>query len=177
MMIKIRSIYDLKTFKAFQKYSLFKIFILGYICALLFIGVGIWFAFVSRSSYIVYLLSGILLPVLLHVFYRMMEMNALNKNRYLRDTTIQLFSFDEEGFELEQISNYDVFKERYTYNNVLSVVKYKRYYFIYINRVQAFVINNLDYMLGNENELDELFLKLMKKRFIVKKNSKKKPSL
>jgi hypothetical protein len=173
-MITIRSIYDLKTFRAFQRYNLKKIFILAYICALAFIGVGIWFAFTSRSSYIVYLISGILLPVLINVFYKTMELETINRNIYLRDTTIQIFNFNEEGFELEQISKVDTFKDKYTYKDILSIIKYKKYYFIYINRSQAFVINNLDYVVGNEQELDELFKKVKGERFIVKRNSKKR---
>lgn len=172
-MITIRSIYDFKSFKVFQRYSLQRIFILGYVCGISLIGIGIWFAFESKSSYIVYLLSGILLPLILHVSYKMLEMENINKNILLRDTTAQIFTFDEEGFSLEQISRQGTFKERYLYNEILSVIKYKRYYFIYVNRVQAFVVNNNDYLLGSEEELDKLLKKVKQEKFVIKRNSKR----
>ena len=169
----IKSVYDFKAFKTFQKYSLKNLFILIYLCSLAFIGVGIWFAFASRKSYYAYLFIGILLPIVSHVFYRIMENNLINNNIYLRDTTIQVFTFNEEGFEMEQISKINTFIDKYLYKDIYSIVKYKRYYFIYINRVQAFVIHNEDYVSGSEEELDELFKKIFDKRFIVKRNSKK----
>ena len=172
-MITIRSIYDFKSFKVFQRYSSQRIFILGYVCGISLIGIGIWFAFESKSSYIVYLLSGILLPLILHVSYKMLEMENINKNILLRDTTAQIFTFDEEGFSLEQISRQGTFKERYLYDDILSVIKYKRYYFIYVNRVQAFVVNNNDYLLGSEEELDKLFKKVKQDKFVIKRNSKR----
>ncbi len=172
-MITIHSIYDYKSFKVFQRYSLQKIFILSYICALALVGIGVWFAFDSRSSYIVYILSGILLPFVLHISYKLLELENINKNVLLRDTTAQIFTFDQEGFTLEQIAKQGTFKEKYVYDDILSIVKYKRYYFIYINRVQAFVVVNDNYLLGNEEELDELFKTIKKDKFIVKRNSGK----
>ena len=172
-MIKLRSVYDLKIFRAFQRYTLNKIFVLGYLCGLTLLGVGVWFAF-SERSYIVYLLSGVLLPLMLHIFYKFMETDALNKNKYLRDTTMQIFTFDNEEILLEQISKYDSFKDKYRYSDIISIIKYKEYYFLYVNRSQAFIIKNEDYILGNELELDELFKSKKGNRFIVKRNSKKR---
>ena len=172
-MIQLRSVYNLKTFRAFQRYTLNKIFILGYLCGIALIGVGIWFAF-SERSYIVYLLSGILLPLMLHVFYKFMEADALNKNIHLRDTTMQIFTFNDEEILLEQISKYDSFKDRYRYSDILSIIKYKEYYFLYVNRTQAFIIKNEDYVVGNEEELDKLFKEKKGNRFIVKRNSKRR---
>ena len=64
---------------------------------------------------------------------------------------------DEQGFSLEQISRGNNFEDRYIYKEILSVVKYRKYYFIYVNRAQAFIVRNEDYILGNEKEFDDLF--------------------
>ena len=122
-MIKIRSVYDVKIFRAFQRYTLNKIFVLGYLCGLSLIAIGILFAFCERN-YIIYLLSGILLPIMLHVFYKFMEIENLNKNKYLRDTTMQIFTFDDEEILLEQISKYDNFKDKYRYSDIKSNILY-----------------------------------------------------
>lgn len=172
-MIQLRSIYNLKAFRVFQRYTLNKIFILGYLCGLALLGVGVCFIFTDRS-YIIYLLSGVLLPLMLHVFYKFMEIEALNKNKYLRDTTMQIFTFNDEEILLEQISKYDSFKDKYRYSDILSIIKYKEYYFLYVNRTQAFIIKNEDYVIGSEEELDELFKSKKENRFIIKRNSKKR---
>ena len=67
-----------------------------------------------------------------------------------------------------------MFVDNYLYKDIYSVIKYKNYYFIYINRIQAFVIESRDYLLGNENEFDELLKKLMDVRFIIKRKNKNK---
>ena len=169
-MVKIRSKYNIEAFKAFQKYSSFKIFILAYICGLSFLGVGIWFAFTSIGSYPLYLLCAVLLPLVLHGYYKFIEFEAL-KNKLLRNETHQIFSFDENGFELEQISSGANFKDKYFYSEIYSVIKYKRYYFIYINRAQAFIVKNEDYILGDQYQLDELLKSAIKDKFIIKRNS------
>lgn len=171
--MKIQSIYDINTYKVFLKYTYFKIFILGYICGLVLFLIGIYFAFSSRNSYAMYLLSGILLPLLLHIFYRYNLSESISKNKLLKYGTTQVFTFLDDGFELEQTSSYDLFKERYNYEDIYSIIKYKRYYFIYVNRVQAFIVNNDNYICGNEQELDDLFKKVKKERFIIKRSSKK----
>lgn len=175
-MIRLKSIYDINTFKKFQRYMLRHVFALAYVCGILLIGVGVLFAFLSKIAYEVYIVMGIFLPLIVHVFHKMMEVQTISKNVYLKSATVQIFTFDEEGFELEQISKFDAFKEKYLYKEIYSIVKYKRYYFIYVNRVQAFIINNEDYVIGNEEELDKLFFKVKGDRFIIKKNSKKKVS-
>ncbi len=171
--IKIRSKYNLYTFKAFLKFVYIKLFFLAYICGIALIAIGVALAFLSKSSYIVYIFSGVLLPVILHVFYRVMILQAIKRNIGLSEGIIQFFCFNDDGFELEQISHYESFKERYLYKDIYSVVKYKRYYFVYINRYQAFIIENEDYVYGNEEEFDELLKKMKKERFIIKSNSKK----
>ena len=176
-MITLRSVYDIKTFKAFQRYSLKRVFILAYSCAVLAIGVGIAFVVFSLKNYLIYFMLGIGLPILMHIFYRAMEVETINRNLYLRDTTMQIFRFNEEGFELEQISKIDTFKDKYTYKDIYSIIKYKRYYFIYINRSQAFIVNNRDYVSGSEEELDKLFKEAKGDRFIVKRNSRNKKNI
>lgn len=173
-MIRLRSIYNVDTFKKFQRYMLRYVFVLAYICGILLIGIGVLFAFLSKIAYEVYIVMGIFLPLIVHVFHKMLEVQTISKNIYLKSETIQIFTFDEEGFELEQISKFDAFKEKYLYKDIYSIVKYKRYYFAYINRVQAFIINNEDYIIGNEEELDKLFSKVKGENFIVKRNSKKR---
>lgn len=175
-MIQLRSVYDLKAYQSFQKYSWKKIYVLTYICSLILILLGILFAFCEKKIYVVYLLLGVLFPVMMHVLPKTMWKIYLNKNIYLRSKTVQIFTFDEEGFELEQVSNIDIFKERYNYSNLLSVIKYKEYYFMYINRSQAFIVCANDFVQGNEAELDELLKTNKKEKFIVKKQIKHKVS-
>ena len=125
-MITIKSVYDLKTLRVFQKYSFKKIFILSYICGVLLFAIGIFFAFNSRS-YHMYLFLGVALPVMMHVFYKIKEVEIINKNVYLKDKTIQTFTFDNEEIMLEQVSRDNTFKDYYSYKEILSIIKYKRY--------------------------------------------------
>ena len=171
--IIIRSIFDIKTFKAFQKYSLKKIFILSYLCALALIGVGVFFVF-TRRHYLIYFIAGVMLPICIHLFSRIHEIDIVNRNVYLRDTTMQIFTFKEDEIEFEQISKIDTFKDRYEYKELLSVVKYKKFYFLYINRAQAFIVRSEDYTSGSEEELDELLKNVLGKKFIVKGRHKKR---
>lgn len=173
-MITIRSVYDITSFRVFQKHTLFKIFILSYICSILLLVTGVLLIYFQKQNYAMYLLSGVCLPIGVHVIYKIQEVETINKKRLLRDTTMQIFTFDEEGFSLEQISLQETFKENYLYSDIYSIIKYKEYYFLYINRIQAFVIKNEDYIKGNEEELDKLFKKMKNENFIVKRNSKKK---
>lgn len=173
VMVKICSKYDIKAYKDFQKYQSVKIFILGYICGSFLLATGIYFAFTYRNSYLIYIMSGVLLPVMLHVMYKFKQFEALS-SPLLKYQTSQYFIFDEEQFSLEQVSRGNNFCDRYGYKELLSIVKYKNYYFIYINRAQAFIVRNEDYILGNEEELDNLFIKNLNDKFIRKERKIKK---
>ena len=172
-MIRIRSVFDIKAFKAFQNYSLKKVFVLAYICTIILVGIGIYFVFTARH-YMIYFIAGIMLPICMHLFSRIHEIDAINRNIYLRDTTMQIFTFNEEDIEFEQISKIDTFNDRYEYKQLLSAVKYKKYYFLYVNRAQAFIVKSEDYVNGTEEELDELFKNVFGKKFIVKWKRKKR---
>lgn len=173
-MVQIRSEYNINTFCIFQKFSLKKVFVLSYICGLLLLGIGIGFSFAKISNYKVYLFLGIALPLFMYIYYRMIVSLAVNKNVYLQNKTIQIFTFDDQEIKLEQISPNKVFKEKYFYDEIIKIVKYKRYYFLYVNQSQAFIIKNEDYVVGTEEELDEMFKKIKGKNFIVKRSSKKR---
>lgn len=173
-MVKIASVYDLEKFRIFQKYMSFKIFLLGYLCGVSLLLIGILFAFLSMNSYVIYLMMGILLPALMHIYYRFIYLDAIKKNPSLKYGVSQIFTFDELGFELEQTYTYNTLKERYLYKDIYSVVKYREYYFIYVNRSQAFIVSNDNYLLGDEASLDEMFKEYKKDKFIIKRNSKKK---
>lgn len=174
MNIKIRTVYNLQTFRYFQKYSFKKIFILAYISAILLVDIGIYFLHLELKSASIYILMGIVFPIMMHIYYKAIEINALNRNPYLKKTLTQLFTFDEDGVFLEQITMDNTFKDKYLYSDILSVIKYKSYYFIYVNRSQAFVILNEDYICGNEKELDNLFKSKLNDSFIKKGKHKKR---
>jgi len=171
-MIKVRSIYNLKSFRDFQRYTLKKIFILAYCFGILLLCLGILFAFLEKKVWSAYLLVGVIFPVIVHAYSRVLEIESLNKNIYLKKSVVQLFTFNEDGFELEQISNFDDFKEVYLYKDIIKVIKYKKYYFMYINRAQAFIVNNEDYIYGNEEGLDKLFKEVKGERFVLKTRKK-----
>jgi hypothetical protein len=135
---------------------------------------GVVFAFLEKKVWSAYLLVGVILPVIMHVYSRVLEIEALTKNGYLKKSVVQFFTFNEDGFELEQISNFDSFKEVYLYKDIIKVIKYKKYYFMYINRAQAFIVNNEDYVYGNEEEFDRLFKEVKGERFILKTRKKRK---
>lgn len=166
-MIKICSKYDIEAYKAFQKYQNIKIFILGYICGAVLVALGVYFAFTYRNSALIYIMGGILFPGVLHLVYKIKQAEAFS-SPLLKYHTSQYFVFDEQGFSLEQISRGNNFEDMYSYKDILSVVKYREYYFIYINRAQAFIVRNEDYVLGNEKEFDDLLEKCLKEKFIKK---------
>lgn len=173
-MVKIASVYNFEKLKIFQRYMSFKIFLLGYLCGVSLFVIGILFAFLSINSYVVYLLMGVLLPILLHVYYKFTLLEMIKKNPSLKYGITQIFTFDELGFELEQSQTYTSLKERYLYKDIYSIIKYKEYYFIYVNRAQAFIVSNNDYVIGDEAMLDEMFKEYKKERFILKRNSRRK---
>ena len=108
-MLKIRRVYNLKSFRDFQKYTLKKIFLLAYCFGILLLCLGVVFAFLEKKVWSAYLLVGVILPVIMHVYSRVLEIEALTKNSYLKKSVVQFFTFNEDGFELEQISNFDSF--------------------------------------------------------------------
>ena len=164
-MIKIRTKYDIKAYKDFAKYESLKVFILAYLCGMALLVVGIILAFTLKKGFLMYLLSAVLLPVSVHAYYKIKELEALKKP-LLKNDTYQLFEFNEDYFDLEQISRGNNFKDKYFYNEIYSIVKYKKYYFIFINRVQAFIIKNEDYIFGDEEELDEIENEIIKEKIL-----------
>lgn len=163
--------YNINTFKVFQKYMFSKIHVLSYVCSAIFIGFAILLAFLGKMMYPIYLAFALLLPTLVHLYHKFSILIAVKKNRHLHlhANTLQIYSFDEEGFELEQVSVYDTIKEKYLYDDIYSIVKYKNYYFLFINRVQAFIVESNE----DEKDLYELFYKVKGEAFIVKGRNKK----
>lgn len=168
-MLMNKTPYNLDSFKVFQKYMFSKIYVLAYVCGVILVGFGILLAFLDKMGYIIYLVSGVLLPALIHLYHKFSILIAFKRNRYLTANTLQIYSFDEDGFKLEQVSVYDTIKEQYLYEDIYSIVKYKNYYFLFVNRVQAFILEANE----DEQELYELFYRVKGKDFIVKSRNKK----
>lgn len=173
-MIKLQSIYNVNAAKVFQNHVMMPIFILGYISSFILLVLGVLFAFTSRNIYPVYLLLAATLPFALHLYSKLTLFQLIKRNNNFKHDIIQVFTFDEEGFKLEQNDSFTTFIDNYLYKEVYSIIKYKEYYFIYINRIQAFVIESRDYLLGSEEELEQLFKKVKDNGFIVKRKRKKK---
>ena len=166
-MITITSKYDLKIYKEFLKYTYKKVFILTYVSAIVLFLVGIFFAFSNVMGSFMYVFIAIMLPVLVHTYYKSIIFKAMN-SPLLRNDTYQTFIFDNEGMVFKQVSNSDTYTDKYLYKEIYRVIKYKKYYFIYINRVQAFIFNNDDYINGSEHDFDELLKECMQDKYITK---------
>ena len=146
-----------------------KIYVLAYVCSVIFVGFAILLAFLDKIVYPVYLIFAVLLPTLVHLYHKFSILIAVKRSKHLNANTLQIYSFDEDGFELEQVSMYDTIKEKYLYEDIYSIVKYKNYYFLFINRVQAFIVECNE----EEKDLYELFYRVKGESFIVKGRNKK----
>jgi hypothetical protein len=81
---------------------------------------------------------------------------------------LQTFSFEEDRIKLHQISKLGEFSDEYFYDEILSIYKNKKYYFIFVTRTRAFIIDKEGFISGNEKELDDFLNNILKEKFINK---------
>lgn len=163
----IKSLYTIESYKAFQKLLYKKIKILSYITSFILVILGvilIYFGFFGYS----YVVLGVALPIFIHVFTRYIENESIKKNSLLMQSVSQTFHFREDRVKLHQTSIVSTFEDEYFYNELVSVYKNKKYYFLFVTRTQAFIVDKEGFISGNEKELDELLKNVLKEKFINK---------
>ena len=166
-MLVNKSFYCLKSYKEFQKMLYRKVKILSYITSFILVIVGVVLMFFEMPGYI-YIVFGVALPIFINFFIRAMENENIKKSALLRCGAYQTFIFNEESVDIHQESKLGVFNDAYFYNEFISVYKNKEYYFFFVTRAQAFIVEVNGFVSGNDKELDELLIKVMGKRFINK---------
>lgn len=163
----LKSLYSIKLYKEFQKLLYKKVKILSYIISFLLVVLGIILIFFNYFGYI-YVVFGVTLPVFMHVFIKLMENENIKRDVLLQYGASQTFYFEEDRVRLNQVSKLGTFEDEYFYDELVSVYKTKKYYFIFVTRTRAFIVEKEEFVVGNEKELDELLKLNLKDKFINK---------
>jgi hypothetical protein len=97
-----------------------------------------------------------------------LENEAIKQNALLISATQQTFCFYEDKVTLIPTSRLGEFNDEYLYTEIFSVYKTKEYYFLFVNRTQALIVDIHGFIEGDEYTLDELFTSAIKEKFINK---------
>lgn len=166
-MITNKSFYCLKSYKEFQKMLYRKVKVLSCITSFILVVIGVFLMFFEMPGYM-YIVFGIALPIFINVFIRAMENENIKKSALLRCGAYQTFNFNEESVDIHQESKLGIFNDTYFYNEFISVYKSKEYYFFFVTRAQAFIVEVNGFISGSDKELDKLLTTVMGKRFVNK---------
>ena len=149
MMIVVKTLYTLQGYKLFLRLLYKKVRIFSYITSFLLFSAGLILMFLQLKGY-VYVVFSLSLPFFVQLFINSMENDAMKKNALLISATLQTFCFEDNKFILTQSSRIGEFKEEYFYSELFSIYKTKDYYFLFVNRTQAFIVDINGFIQGNE---------------------------
>ena len=102
----------------------------------------------------------------MHYFIKLLESENIKKNALLRCGARQTFSFLDECVSISQVSKLGDFNDEYYYKELLSVYKSKEYYFLFITRTQAFIMERNGFVGIGEEEFDTFLKEKIGKKFI-----------
>jgi len=163
----IKSLYSIELYKEFQKLLYKKVKILSYITSFLLCVLGVVLMFFQYAGYI-YVILGCTLPIFIHLFINLTERENIKRDVLVRYGAMQTFYFEEDRVRLHQISILGEFSDEYFYDELFSVYKSKKYYFVFVTRTRAFIIDKEGFVSGNEKELDEFLTNNLKEKFVNK---------
>lgn len=154
-----------KAYRSFFKLLYGKVKILSYITSFLLVIIGIVLLYFGYAGY-VYVVSGVGISIFSICMIKFIENEHIRQNKLLISGATQQYEFNEDHFTIHQISKFGELKDKYFYNEILSVYKNKEYYFIFVTRKNAFIVDISGFDDNEEKNLDELFKEVFKKNFI-----------
>lgn len=146
---------------ALQQYASFKLLIIiGCIFAVI-IGTLAICSFVGGDimSGIVYLLIGIALIVLFPIMMKKEQNKPKYKNKFVQEGILNLMEFNLDWItETTLRGDEKVGFTKLLYKDIYKVVDYKdAYYFIFISKIQAFIVDKSGFIVGDPEKFDEFF--------------------
>lgn len=161
------SIYSIDKFKIFQKWLYKKVKLLSYITSFLLVAIWGGLRFLSYDVEI-YLACAFIFPFCVHAFAWFVSYEQIKNNLVLKYGAEQTFEFDEDGVKVKQKSINGEYIYEYIYTDFLNVYKWKKYYFIFVTRTNAFIMDRDTFIVGKEEEFDSMLKQIYGKRFINK---------
>ena len=153
--------------QVFQKFALKKTIIIASICLILgFAIIGALVCFVELFLGITIIVAGVLggavlMPFLMKDSVKKQNTLTLGDRKYLNHFEFYndyIFVTSEATTSKESNDYQEVASQKVFYNDLVQVVVYKTYLFIYINKAQSFVLNQRGMTKGTAGELVD-FLK------------------
>lgn len=152
---KIKSKSGDKEYMSLQEYTSKKILVpLCIICSLVFVVLGAIYLFSDLFTGIMFLVVAAVFPFIYVKFYK----KEINKKKYkpatVSEDVVNYTEFSEDGFcektfrREEQIG---VTSLKYT--DLVKLVDYKGYFFVYISKMQAFIIDKSGFVVGTAEDL------------------------
>ena len=116
----------------------------------------------------IYVVLGCALPIFIHFFIKFIENENIKRDVLIKYGAMQTFYFEEDRVRLHQTSKLGEFSDEYFYDELVSVYKNTKYYFIFVTRTRAFIVDKEGFVSGNEKELDEFLMNNLKDKFVNK---------
>jgi hypothetical protein len=167
------TVFSIKACKEFFKLLYRRVKILSYITSFLLVIIGIALIYFGYSGY-VYIISGCGIIIFSLSVIGFIENEYIKRNKLLIHGAAQQYEFYEDYFTIHQISKLGDLYDKYFYKEVLSVYKGKQYYFIFITRKNAFIVDISGFDSNDEEKIDELFKNTFNKSFINKSHRRNK---
>ena len=165
-MVKVETKLDANTTKRMNKRGLKNLMWVIIAFSALFVLLGIVDVSVGDMFGIYFIVMGVLFYPFVWMFTKLFQ-KMLNKSaNFLSETTEEVYTFDEEFFQLEQTKT-GMFKStlqaNYTY--LFKVVEEADVWFMYISNTQAHVVPKKDIKEGSVEELNKIFATKLHDKF------------
>lgn len=147
---------DLKTVKSLSDFSLKRVFWLLIVVAVMFLIIGILFIFIDAVPIgIGLILFAVLFPILMLVVNR--ASTKKNNELIINKGLSQFFRFSADSLYIET-GKADMMQSsgNYTYDMLYKAFEITDYFFIYINKVNAVIINKSSFIKGAPDDLRAL---------------------
>ena len=161
------TIFSIKACREFFKLLYRKVKVLSYISSFLLAILGIVLLYFGYAGF-VYIICGIGISIFSVCVIKFIENEHIRQNKLLISGATQQYEFNEDHFTIHQISKFGELQDRYSYSEILSIYKSKDYYFVFVTRRNAFIVEISGFDGEDVIKVDELFANKFGKRFINK---------
>ena len=172
-MIEFRTKLNDAKSSALNKNVFKKLWWLYALLTILLIGIGISALKEDKIFGIIYIGLGLLITPLSYFLVFIIQKRFNKSANYLSDETEEIFTFDEEYMnslnmpgEVKGDSFSSTLKAKYSI--IYKVIEDKNYYFVYISKMQCFVVNKSSITIGTLEEAQALLKKNLGDKFKTK---------
>ncbi len=168
-MIEFRTKLNDAKSSALNKNVFKKLWWLYALLTILLIGIGISALKEDKIFGIIYIGLGLLITPLSYFLVFIIQKRFNKSANYLSDETEEIFTFDEEYMNITQVKG-DSFSStlKAKYSIIYKVIEDKNYYFVYISKMQCFVVNKSSITIGTLEEAQALLKKNLGDKFKTK---------